>query len=670
MKKTLIIFFSVLFVFAAITVAVSAAKIDVDDKGIYYTNLLDFNPETNALWAEQDADGNWVGKEIDNYDQPLGENNKPCSPILTTKYSSYAARKWSLSDDGEFITITSTDSSVYPGMIFVLDAAHSGEFKVGQESGNPAKAEYVKIRVRNFSTCDQISFGFTMNHTNNGNLMPVSTSELTVDANGKRYESSGEWQTYIFSMYEINMNTNYNELLYDPEDENATPVSRWPGYLYEFAIYPFGYDVTDGTGNYAGATLDIDYIVIGSRDYVTHYQSNLEVKESQIQELELIQAPTKTRYYVGEMLDLSGLELKATFKDGAEPEIIANPSASVSTFDSANTTEVTLKYGAASVTYNVTVSDITGIEVITKPEDQKFEVAELADGFITDGYEVQVNYANGTSQVLANAKFAFSGDFTQAGKATVNVHYYGHAASFEVDLIQVTDINITPNKTYRYGQTVAIGDFDIEFVFSDGTTATSDNATIELTYNEEDLKKNKMKAPGTSSVTITATNEDYNINFSKTVEITTEAPVDVKITKEPTKNKYELNEAFDSKGMEIKLVYADGKEAKMDLADCTFSVSTAKAGTKSVTIRTAIPGLSDLFSALKVKTSITVTGGEESESTSDTNVTESTAGSSNNTNSNNTNSNFDMLPIIIIAAVVVLQGRIQSIPGYSFCGLP
>ena len=653
MKKILTIFFTVLFVFAAITMAVSAAKIDVDDKGVHYSNLLDFNPETNALWAEQDADGNWVAKEIDIYEQPVDENGKICAPILTSKYSSYAARKWTLSDDGEFMTITSTDSSIYPGVIFILDAAHAGEFTVGQESGNPSRAEFVKIRVRNFSSCDQISFGFTMNHTNNGNLMPLSTSELTVDANGKKYESSGEWQTYIFSMYELNMNTNYSEQLYDPSKEDVQPTSRWPGKLYEFAIYPFGYDVTDGTGNYPGAKIDIDYVVIGSRDYVTNYQSELEINDGNIDSLELVAAPTKTEYVVGEMLDLSGLELVAKFKDGTT-ETLTTPSASVSTFETADTNEVTLKYGAASVTYNVTVSDITGIEVITKPEDQKFEVAELADGFITDGYEVQVNYANGTSQILPNAKVAFSGDFNQAGTATVNVHYYGHADSFEVELIQVTDITITPKKEYRYGQTVAIGDFDIELTYSDGSKVMNDDAAIELTFNEDDIKKNKMKAPGTSTITITATNEDYNINFSKEVEITTEAPVDVKITKEPTKKEYQVNEAFDSKGMEIKLVYADGKEIKMDLADCTFSVSTAKAGTKSVTIRTAIPGISELFSSLKVKTSITVTGGADDDISTETPID-----SSSNTTSSP--SDFNALPIIIAVVAVVVLGGVAAV---------
>ena len=610
MKKTLIIFFSVLFVFAAITVAVSAAKIDVDDKGIYYTNLLDFNPETNALWAEQDADGNWVGKEIDIYEQPIDEHGNIISPILSNKYYSYSARKWSLIENGEVLRVTSTDNSVYPGMIFVLDADHSGEFKVGQESGNPAKAEYVKIRVRNFSTCDQISFGFTMNHTNNGNLMPVSTSELTVDANGKRYESSGEWQTYIFSMYELNMNTNYNELLYDPEDENATPVSRWPGYLYEFAIYPFGYDVTDGTGNYAGATLDIDYIVIGSRDYVTHYQSNLEVKESQIQELELIQAPTKTRYYVGEMLDLSGLELVAKFKDGTT-ETITTPSASVATFESADTTEVTLKYGAESVSFPVTVVDVVDIQPVLLPQTRTYEIPMLADPFPSEGYQFQVNYADGTSQIIDNGRLAFRGDFTQVGQTSVSVYYYGHSTDFAINLIGVENVRFTPTKTYRYGDTPRITDFDITFVYTDGSTRKAEDSDLEFTYDDDDLKSTVIKNLDTVTVTIIAYHEYYD-PFIEEVVLPVETPAGIEITKEPKKTEYEPSDPFDPDGMEISLIYNTdvGKTVKitMDPQDYNCVVSTATSGKKRVNIRTDIVGLSELFSELKPYTVITVSG--------------------------------------------------------------
>ncbi|MBE6666109.1 MAG: hypothetical protein E7603_07835 [Ruminococcaceae bacterium] len=664
MKKIFAIFFTVLFVFAAITMAVSAAKIDVDDKNIYYSNLLDFNSDTNKLWANQKEDGTWEAIEIDPYSQPTDENGKICSPILSSAYSSYSARKWWLSKDGEYLTIQSTDASIYPGMIFILDAAHNGVFPVGRESNTPAKAEYVKIRVRNYSTCDQFTLGNAQNHTNGGKFMPVTISDLggtNLDHNGKKYISSGEWQTYVFSMYELNKNTNYGDLLYDPETEEFTDKkNRWGGNLYELAIFPFGYDVDDGTGNYPGAKVDIDYIVMGSLDYVTNYESALEAKENTVQSIELLSPPTKTNYVVGEEIQTAGIQLKVTFNDGKEPEIITDPSTDVSTFERADITEVTVKYGTQTVKFPVTVADVTGIEMTGFPENQVFEVAALADGFLTDGYQVQINYAGGVeSRTLDNSNFLFSGDFSQPGKTTVTVYYYGKSTSFEVDIIQVKDINITAGKTYRYGKAPAIGDFNIEYVYTDDSKKSMDDASIEFTFNEDDIKKNVFKAPGKFNVTVTATQADYGLEFTKEVEVEVETPIGVEVTKAPTKTEYDPNEQFSAKGMTISLIYdnGDGKTAKvkMNEADYTTRVSTATPGNKNVSIRCDIEGLKEIFDDAKLKTPITVKGEvASSSSTSSSNTT-------TNNNGGGNGGDFNIVPIIIIVAAIVVLGVVVAV---------
>ena len=314
-----------------------------------------------------------------------------------------------------------------------------------------------------------------------------------------------------------------------------------------------------------------------------------------------------------------------------------------------------MKYGVASVSYNVTVADITSIEMIEYPESQKFEIAALADGFVTDGYKVQINYANGEKRTLDNSNFKFNGEFTQAGKATVDVYYFGHKTSFEIDLIQLVDIKVTPNKTYRYGQTVNISDFDIEFIYSDESTKKSGDASIELTYNEDAIKKNKMKAPGTTSIVVTATNEDYGLSFEKTVDVVTEAPIGVEITKEPTKTEYQPNEKFDSKGLEVKVIYDEGdgktKSIKVDAADYTCTVSTATPGKKSVSIKCDIPGLKEIFDEAKPKVAITVLGEvETSNTTTTTGGTTTTPGG-----------DFDIVPIIIIVAAVVVVGGVTAV---------
>ena len=660
MKKFLTIFLTVILAVAIMAVtAVAAAGVTKDENGIFCTNLLDFNKETNELWAKYDeATDKWSGT-IDYTDQyaevPMDANGYPITPVLHD-YSSYSARRWSLIEDGEVLHIESTDSSIYPGVAFMVDLAQDGYFQIGRETNNPAKAEYAKIRVRNFSVCDQITFGFVLKNTNNGKFVQATLTELTKDANGKVYGSSGEWETYTFSMYDVNMNTNYSELIYDPAKEGVTPSSRWGGQFYEMLIFPFGYDVSDGTGNYPGAAIDIDYMVLGSRAYVDSYQSALEIKEGNIASLELVKAPTKTNYYVGEALDLDGLELKATYKDGTV-ETLNTASASVSTFNDVVNT-VTLKFGKEEVSYNVNVTDITGIEVNKIPEDTVFEVEELADGFVSDGFQIKVNYADGTSKIsdispsdengalLANASFAFTGDFATAGAKTVTVYYFGKSTTFDITTIQVTDIEVTAKKSYRYNSKPNFeNDFTVELVFSDGSKLAKADATIEFEYTLEC----DVKAPGTAKAKITATNSDYGLTFTKEVDVTVEAPTAVEVTTPPTKTEYNPGEAFSAKGMVVSLIYEDGKKVTVDAADYTTKVNTANPGNKSVQIRTTIPGLDELFEDSKLKTSITVVGGSSGDNTQNTTGTTGNQGGS----SSSDNSGI-ILPIIIVAAVLVI----------------
>ena len=667
MKKFLTILLTVILAVTIVTVTVmaTATGITIDDKGIYCNNLLDFNKETNDLWAQYNAETEkWESKLTwGQYEyQPRDDAGNPISPVYH-EYSSYSARRWSLIEDGEVLHFESTDASIYPGIAFTFDMDQDNLFPTGLETGNPAKAEYMKVRVRNYSVCDQMTFGFVMNHTNNGKFVQATISELTTDANGKKYESSGEWETYTFSMHEINMNTNYSELIYDPE--TTEPKSRWGGYCYELLIFPFGYDVSDGSGNYPGAAMDIDYIVIGSRDYVDNYQSALEIKEANIQSLELVQAPTKNSYRVGEALDLDGLELKATYKDGTV-ETLNNASASVSTFDEV-VNSVTLKFGKEEVSFPVTVTDIANIEVNKTPEKTVFEVEELADGFVSDGYQIKVNYTDGTYKIsdvspsaengaeLANASFKFAGDFTTAGTKTVTVYYFGKSVTFDITAIQVQDIEITANKTYRYGsKTNFDNDFSVNLVYTDGSKIARADAATEFEYTLEC----DVKVPGTVKAKVTATNSDYGLTFTKEVDVTVETPTGVEVTKEPTKTEYNVDETFSAKGMVISLVYADGSKVTVKDTDYTIKVNTSSPGKKSVTIRSDIEGLSQIFSDAKLKTSITVLGGAEGGDDSQSTTTSATTTGNKGASSNDGGL---LLPIIIAVVALVIIGAVVAV---------
>ena len=649
MKKLLSVFLTVLVVFTAVTVIASAAYIKKDADGVYQTNFLDFTKETNDLWASYDeATGKWKCDITFNaYEQPEDAEGNLIGPYVRD-YSSFSARSWSLIEDGEVLHLECTAESVYPGISFIIDEYHTNAMMVGSASGSTPKAEYVKIRIRNHSTADQITFAFCHGSTNQYKFMEKSLSELTTDMNGKRYASSGEWQTYIFSMATINQETNYGDLLYDSDDEEAVPTHCWSGGISEFLIFPFGYNVTDGTGSYPGAAVDIDYIVIGSLEYVTEYKSNLEVKEESISKLELVKTPAKTSYYIGEALDLEGLELKATYKDGSS-EILTTASANIGTFSTVDSKEVVLSFGSEKVSYPVSVTGIQDITIVTEPESKVYEAAELEDGFVTDGFKFKVTYTDGTSnEELPATIFNYAGDLVNAGTKTISANYFGSSVDFEIEIIGVADLEITaPEKAYRYGNVADISDFGVTLVYDNGDKIASGDATTELEYT---VTLN-TKVPGEAVATIVGTNDTYGINITKEVTVTVEAPTKMVVTKAPTKTEYDPGEEFNPDGMTVVLEYADGKQIKMDPADYTCRVDTSEPGDKNVTIRSAIEGL-DLRAERNEMSAIKVTG----EVITPTTPTNTTAGTTTAPKSSDGGS-----PIVIIVIAVVAVAAIAVV---------
>ena len=400
MKKILSVFLSVLFVLGSVSMLTSATE-----SGIYCLDFLDFSADTTALWARYNEEtGEWEQNErldeygetlvIDgsNYNQPIDEDGNVIAPCFKI-YSSYLNNTtWSIIENGEVLHFEVTGANTTPGLSFIIDEYHEKNMQIGAETNN--QAEYVKIRVRNYSSSPRFTFAFATNATNNYKIVSATTSDLYEDANGKKYISgSSEWETYIFSMRDINSATNYNDLL--TKNDDGVPQSRWGGFLSELVLFPFGYNVTDGTGSYVGAAIDIDYVVIGSKEYVTNYKSELELKEESITSLELLSVPTKTEYYVGESIDLTGLQLRATYADGTS-EILDNASTSANLGTASDSTPVTLKFGTQSVSYNIKVTGIQNIELIEEPESKLYELSVLKNGFTPAGFKFKVNYTDGT----------------------------------------------------------------------------------------------------------------------------------------------------------------------------------------------------------------------------------------------------------------------------------
>ncbi|MBO4429265.1 MAG: bacterial Ig-like domain-containing protein, partial [Clostridia bacterium] len=506
MKKVLATLLAVTMIACVFAIGVSAAEhetyYDTDESDIECFNGLDFRAGANT-WATYDEDeGKWVssgwkaviltdgdGAEhfalynddddiykiydpaTETYTEYTGDDAWDNLDLATEKqagaYISKVANTnpnfldkrldWELSEDGEFITLTSLVENKNAGIFFEIDDTKTN-YQVGEESkGYP---EYVSIRIRNRSSATKLSFGFITSNTNSGDrFMTRSVSDLEIEAN------SDEWKVYTFSMVVLNG---------DMKHEDNKGGFAWTTKLRTFGIFPFGYDAEDGEGAYKGADMDIDYIVIGSEAYCQNYKSEIQALEESVTNIELVTAPTKMIYHVGEPLDLDGLQIKATYSDGSEA-IITDCSAVYDLTTASDSATVTLKYGTNTVplTYNVQVIGIESVEIETAPEKTTYKVSEIADGLtasLVSGTTIKVTYTDGVVKDGITPSFKnFSLSSKEPGDQIVTINYYGSTASYAAKVTTVASLKIDDiEKAIYYGDEITAADLSITCVYSDG----------------------------------------------------------------------------------------------------------------------------------------------------------------------------------------------------------
>ena len=152
-----------------------------------------------------------------------------------------------------------------------------------------------------------------------------------------------------------------------------------------------------------------------------------------------VTAPTKTTYYTGEDLDLTGGKVKATYNYG-DPVTKALTSSMISGYDKTKTGKqtITVTYEGKTATFTVTVNapSVTGITV-TAPTKTTYYTGEDLD--LTGG-KVKATYNYGDPVTKALTSSMISGyDKTKAGKQTITVTYEGKTATFDVTVNEPED---------------------------------------------------------------------------------------------------------------------------------------------------------------------------------------------------------------------------------------
>lgn len=601
MKKIVSILLVAVMVLGIASLGISAASITyvTGEKGaqIACVDFLDFSEANNKEWAEQDADGNWVAKDV---------SETPTDPETYVATSAYIPTKqknlmtymlntssgqkhltWTLTDKSEVIKLRAADTSTTAGIPFCLDDM-GVDISAGQEL--KGRMEYCKIRIRNYSSADQISFAFTSSNIGGGGrkISNVSITNVEVDP------VSSEWKTYTFSMIEKNSATNYVSSL-QVDEKTGIAGSRWAGNIMDVIFFPFGYNVTDGTGSYEGAEMDVDYIVFGTQEYCENYKSELEKKEEKVSSIEITKPATKTTYYVGETLDTTGMEVTATFEDGSK-ETLGSYNVVYNFNEETDASTVTVSYGSATKTYDVKVIGIKEIAIETPAKTTTYERASIGSVFAPEGLSIKVTYNDGTTAVKELGSFKLEHDALKVGDNVITINFYGAKTSFSINVINVVSIKIDAlDKTYRYGGEITDDDISakITCVYSDGTEKSYADAKINATFEKEyDLTKT-----GEIEVKVKITASAYDIECSATTTATVETPTSLEADTSLAKLKYNVDDRFSTEGLLVSYVYADGSKVVLKADDYAVKYDFSEPGEQKVTVTDKYAGLSANFTA-------------------------------------------------------------------------
>ena len=556
MKKLLafILAFTVVFSMTAMFTPVSASG--KDTKGITYINYFDFSGTVDPNTGKYTGNNQWANKDVTSFrgDDYVDENGNPGGDYYphALYYSGIKGVEadYTFVQNGEVIRL-STENTNNPGI--ALEVANMSTYPLGSESNGGM--EYVKIRFKNNSPSTKLTLMGT-NPYSGSDLDPRASATIEIEPN------SSEWQEVIISMVEGSMNSTNNR------DEGQ---NRWLAALKKFAIYPFGYGNDNESLANSSYYVDIDYVVLGSKEYVTNYQSELEKKEDAVTGLDfaaefkdsegkLKPGIIKQEYKLGETLDITELgeklKLDITYNgDTTEKGVAADSVSIVYSFDKpANLPDSTpswpaaieLRYGQdedknpIKVTYDVTVYNIKSVDYkydtnketdVDKKVYDKLDI--LKNGFTPTGISVlvthyQINPETGAEWEtiktmddveISGADFSQKVELSEAGyyEYLVNISYLGISLdALPVKIKDLVGLELVPVESKAgaiyYGTDLSTA----------GRTVTHTVGDAEKTYTVNDyfdincVYTDKTKTP----IELTALFDIKNILVSADTKIT------------------------------------------------------------------------------------------------------------------------------------------------------
>lgn len=295
--------------------------------------------------------------------------------------------------------------------------------------------------------------------------------------------------------------------------------------------------------------------------------------------ISLKEMPYKTRYVVGEKLDMTGAVLELTYDTGAKGTSPVKTDWCTG-FSSTKTGEktVTIKYpdSTAKTTFKIEVVTEKSIKIIP-PKTLTYFVGDKED---RSGLSVSVVYSNGDSVVLESGYTVSGFSSTSAGEKTITVKYKDLSASYKISVFEPALDKIVIAKkpaklSYYLGEKLDTAGIKVTAYYENGKTA---DVTSKITVTGD------ITSAGTKNITVSYTERDIKKTATYSVSVTDVQIKNIVFESYPIKTVYAEDEIFDPSGISIKVTYNNGKVETISDNILYSGFDTDTVGEKTVTL--------------------------------------------------------------------------------------
>ena len=310
----------------------------------------------------------------------------------------------------------------------------------------------------------------------------------------------------------------------------------------------------------------------GGKTVSTNYEIELLNRETAVS---ITSLPSKTNYYVGEQLDISGLVVSATMANG-NSMVIANDKLEISGFDNQSEGNQTIAVSYTSpiteITYNMSfdvnvVSGLKSIAITSQPSKTIFYYGDELD---TSGMAVTAYYADNTNKPVTE-KCVLSGyNMNTVGMQTVTVTYtegsVSKTATYNINVKDyATSIYISnmPSKlNYNLGEPLSTSSLAVKAHFAVGVDRAVTSSVTTSGFESE--------TPGIKTVTISYNTDkgvlqtSYNVTVYDTVK-------NFEITSGLGKDLYDFGEELDTSTLQAQAETSTGVIINIPYSDLSIT---------------------------------------------------------------------------------------------------